>query len=175
MQDENNVEVSAAVPATEEIAANMEQFTTEPVITEEAPLDPGDGATPPEEAAVLASAEEEFSALITESNDEPEGEEYDGPMGHYKILKEVEYQDEEGNVVGKLEVGSIQHLPTVLGASLVTVGDAIEVEPPTVDSEGKEQFTAPEAPAELGNTVEAPELKTLNNDGKEEQQYQNIN
>lgn len=52
---------------------------------------------------------------------------YDGPMAKYKITGKAEYTDEQGNVEGELEIGSIQELPTPVGDVFVEKGVAEKV------------------------------------------------
>lgn len=58
----------------------------------------------------------------------PEPELFTGEMGNFKILNPVDYTDENGVHFGSLEVGSIQHMPLILGDALVEKGDAEKVE-----------------------------------------------
>lgn len=54
-----------------------------------------------------------------------ETKEYDGPMGEYKVTGEIEACDQDGKPTGvKLEVGSVQKVPTALGEAWVSAGTA---------------------------------------------------
>lgn len=51
-------------------------------------------------------------------------------LGWFKITGEIEYTDEEGTPMGKLEIGSVQEVPLDLGRGWVAEGKAEEVEEP---------------------------------------------
>lgn len=51
-------------------------------------------------------------------------------LGFYKMLEAVPYTDEEGNEIGKTEIGSIQEVPVALGDSWVALGFAEQAEAP---------------------------------------------
>ena len=71
-----------------------------------------------------ASAEEIANYIKDGVLEEVKQEEYDGPMGKYEITGVAEYTDEKGDVMGELEIGSIQELPVVIGNTFVEKGVA---------------------------------------------------
>ena len=81
-----------------------------------------------------------------EKVEDPKPEEYNGPMGKYKITGVASFTDEKGEKQGELEVGSIQNLPKEIGDQFVTDGVAVEV-------------TEEKAPSEVGSDANKPEDK----------------
>ena len=58
----------------------------------------------------------------------------DTVLGFYKTLEPIAYTDEEGNELGKTEVGSIQEVPVALGDMWVAEGLAEKVDEPEKES-----------------------------------------
>lgn len=91
-------------------------------------------ATVGEQSEITTTESQEGSETTTTeetvetTGDDSEVEVYDGPMGKYRITGEVENLDEEGNVVGFLEVDSVQEVPTEIGDKWVGAGTAEKVE-----------------------------------------------
>lgn len=57
--------------------------------------------------------------------------EFDGEMGYYKITGEAFFTDENQENKQTLEIGSIQHLPVIIGDGFVKDGVAEVTEAPT--------------------------------------------
>lgn len=94
-------------------------------VSEEVETEP---EAPKEETTPEAPKEPEAPEEKKEGDEENKVEEYDGPMAKYRVLGEIESTDEEGNVTGTLEIGSIQDVPVELGDKWVADGLAEKVE-----------------------------------------------
>jgi hypothetical protein len=71
------------------------------------------------------------TAVNSNHNDKVTPQVYTGEMGKYKMLKEEPFYDENGNEQGRVAIGSIQSLPTVLGDNFVKEGSAVKVDETT--------------------------------------------
>lgn len=90
---------------------------------DEAPAAEAPAPAPEAPAAPVAPEVPPAPEASTESTDLPPGvEEYDGPMGVYKITGEAAYTDEHGVHSGFLPVGSECELPTEVGDDFVAKG-----------------------------------------------------
>jgi len=81
-------------------------------------------------AALLETKKNMLNPQEVKKEDEEvvdEKEVYDGPMGNYKITGKAVFTDETGEPKGELEIGSIQHLPEIIGDDFVKQGVAEKI------------------------------------------------
>lgn len=131
------LEVVEGAETFDEAKAIVEKKNAEKVAEEQAAEDnkPQDTWAPTKEEDTTDQTGEEQKGLVNVNEEKKEGEEktdaevklYDGPMGKYKITGVAKYNDEKGNEVGELEVGSVQDLPKPVGDDFVAQGVAEEV------------------------------------------------
>lgn len=119
--DENNEELNA-MGATGEEEAEVESNGDEPIVSEEDELD---------EIAAGIGEESADIAEAGETNDEGETDpavEGTVDLAQYRITGLVDYTDEQGNIRGQLDIGSVHELPIVVGDAAVADGRAERVE-----------------------------------------------
>lgn len=86
-------------------------------------------------------------ALEEEKHFDEEGN-YVGPLGWYKLIKEIDSLDEEGNVTEKIPVDTILEVPVLTGNKWIKKGYAVLSSEEEMLGGEKEKLVEPEKPIE---------------------------